>query len=59
MNKHEPTTEVYVICPNRCINGMVKFFQNERALFHLVKCPYCKGKYKVTQLEAVRIESIL
>lgn len=63
-NKHQTATDVYtmldaVICPNLCFNGMVKIFDYERALYDLVKCPYCKGKGKVTEQEAKRIDTLL
>lgn len=63
-NKHQTTTDVYtmldaVSCPNLCFNGMVKIFEYERALYDLVKCPYCKGKGKVTEQEAKRIDTLL
>jgi hypothetical protein len=48
-----------VICPNLCFNGMVKTYEYERALYDLVKCPYCKGKGKVSQNEANRIDALL
>ena len=48
-----------VTCPNRCFNGMVKVHEYERALYDLVKCPYCKGKGEVTQNRAKEIEAIL
>lgn len=61
---NETATDVYtmldaVICPNLCFNGMVKVFEYERALYDLVKCPYCKGKGKVTEQEAKRIDALL
>lgn len=63
-NKHQNATDAYtmldvVICPNLCFNGMVKVFEYERALYDLVKCPYCKGKGKVTEQEAKRIDALL
>lgn len=61
---NENATDAYtmldaVICPNLCFNGMVKVFEYERALYDLVKCPYCKGKGKVTEQEAKRIDALL
>ena len=63
-NKHQTATDEYtlldaVICPNLCFNGMVKIYEYERALYDLVKCPYCKGKGKVSQNEANRIDALL
>jgi hypothetical protein len=63
-NKHQTATDVYtvldaVICPNLCFNGMVKIYEYEHALYDLVKCPYCKGKGKVSQNEANRIDALL
>ena len=60
----ETATDVYtvldaVICPNLCFDGMVKIYEYERALYDLVKCPYCKGKGKVSQNEANRIDALL
>jgi hypothetical protein len=48
-----------VICPNLCFDGMVKTYGYERALYDLVKCPYCKGKGKVSQQESKRINALL
>ena len=48
-----------VICPNLCFDGMMKIYVYERALYDLVKCPYCKGKGKVSQSEANRIDALL
>jgi hypothetical protein len=64
LNKQQTATDVYtvldaVICPNLCFNGMVKIYEYERALYDLVKCPYCKGKGKVTKNEASRIDALL
>lgn len=63
-NKHQNATDAYtmldaVLCPNLCFNGMVKVFEYERALYDLVKCTYCKGKGKVTEQEAKRIDALL
>jgi len=63
-NNHQTATDVYtvldaVICPNFCFDGMVKIHECERALYDLVKCPYCKGKGKVSQNEANRIDALL
>lgn len=63
-NRQQTATYVYtvldvVICPNLCFNGMVKIYEYERALYDLVKCPYCKGKGKVSKNEATRIDALL
>ena len=63
-NNHQTATDVYtmldaVICPNLCFNGMVKSYEYERALYDLEKCPYCKGKGKVSKNEASRIDALL
>ena len=59
-NKHQTATDVdAVICPNLCFNGMVKIYEYQRALYDLVKCPYCKGKGKVSKQEAIRIDALL
>lgn len=43
-------------CPNYCIDGKVKHYPNtDIALYNMVKCPYCKGKGKVTEQEAIKI----
>lgn len=64
LNKHQTATDVYtmldaVICPNLCFNGMVKTFEYERSLYDLVKCPYCKGRGKVSKKEAKCIDALL
>ena len=65
LNKNEKQNRNFVkpilevICPNYCFNGMVKIFQDEKALYDLVKCPYCKGKGTVSENESKRIEAIL
>ena len=48
-----------VICPNFCFDGMVKTYEYERALYDLRKCPYCKGKGKVSEKESKRIDALL
>lgn len=49
-----------VTCPNRCLNGQVKYYPNtERAFFDMRSCPFCKGKGKVTIEEAQNIEAVL
>jgi hypothetical protein len=48
-----------VSCPNLCFNGMVKIYEYERALYDLVKCPYCKGKGEVTEAKSKEIEGVL
>ena len=49
-----------VRCPNFCLDGMVKtFYNSEKALFDLVKCPHCKGKGKVSYQESKIIEKKL
>lgn len=64
LNKHQAATDVYtvldaVICPNLCFDGMVKIYEYQRGLYDLVKCPYCKGKGKVSKQDAIRIDTLL
>lgn len=63
-NKHQTATDVYtvldaVICPNLCFDGMIKIYEYKRALYDLVKCPYCKGRGKVSKNEATIIDTLL
>ena len=49
-----------VKCPNLCDNGQLKHYPTQNiALWVYVKCPYCKGVGKVSELKAKEIESEL
>ena len=52
-------TNSIVRCPNLCVNGQIKQVESTRALHIFVVCPYCKGKGKVTQEEAIEIDKKL
>jgi hypothetical protein len=49
----------YVKCPNMCHSGMTKILMYDRALYDMVKCPYCKGKGIVSKEEAKKIDALL
>lgn len=49
-----------VRCPNMCLDGSVKHYPDpSKALWELVKCPFCKGEGDVTKEEAEKIEEKL
>ena len=48
--------EKTVRCPNICFEGQIKHFPDQtKALFHMIKCPYCKGTGKVSEERAIQI----
>ena len=48
----------YIACPNMCHSGLVKNYpDSDRALYSMIKCPYCKGKGNIKESDKTRIES--
>lgn len=47
--------ELEVRCPNMCFDGMIKHYQDDKALYTFIKCPFCRGTGEVKESEVKRI----
>lgn len=59
-NQSKNSTNEKVQCPNKCLNGKVKYYSDPNiALFDLVNCKYCNGDGEVSKEKEKEILNIL